>query len=136
MSGKLIAVLSAGVLSCGLFMALHAFAWESIFDKRPKPPWTYVAGILGLAVIAVPFLILWGDWWALRLAIADVVGAGAAVIFGYKVRGQGPIVFGENPGRQEEINILRERVAELERKLMVFERGRRWLEEKSNHPKA
>jgi len=116
-------------------MALHTFPWVRIFGKRPRPPWTYVAGILGLAVIVAPILALWRDWWALGLAASVVVGAGGAVIFGYRVRRQGPIEFKER-GQEEIINLLRERIAELERKLMVFERGRRCPERKSNRPKA
>jgi hypothetical protein len=124
MSEKLIIILSAGVLSCILFMILHAFPWQRFLGKRLKPPWTYVAGVLGMAVPFTVVITLWGDLWPLWLAASVVVGAGAAVIFGYKVRGQGPILFEENPGRQEEVNILRKRVAELERKLMTAERGR------------
>lgn len=133
---KLIDVVVAGVFSCVLFMALHAFPYRRIFGKRPRPPWTYVTGVLGLAVPFTAGVALWGSWWTWGLAVSVVVGAGAAVIFGYKVRGQGPILFKENPGQEETISILRERVAELERKLMVLERGGQWRGKKNNRPKA
>ena len=134
---KLIVVLLAGVVSCVLFMVLHAFPWRRILGEHLKPPWTYVTGVLGLGIPFTIGVALWGSCWEWALAVSVVVGAGAAVIFGYKVRGQGPIVFRENPGQEEIIKILREQVAELERKLMVAERGRRCPKEETRHrPKA
>lgn len=118
---KLIVILLAGISSCILFMILHAFPWGRIFGKHPKPPWTYVAGILGLGIVFTAAMAYWRDWWALGTAVSTVVGAGGAVIFGYKVRGQGPILM-EDTGQQEEIIcILRDQVAELERKLIALE---------------
>jgi hypothetical protein len=132
---KWIDIIAAGAFSCALFMVLHAFPWQRFLGQRLKPPWTYVAGILGLAPSFTVVIALWGDPWPLWLAASVVIGAGGAVIFGYKVRGQGPILFEENTGRQEEINMLRERVAELERKLMAAERRGQWRGERSR-PKA
>lgn len=130
---KLIVVLLGGMSSCALFMVLHAFPWRRVFGKRPKPPWTYVAGVLGLGVVFTAAMLYWRDWWAWWVAVSTVAGAGAAVIFGYRVRGQGPMLT-EDAGRQEEIiGVLRDQVAELERKLMALE-GRKRCPEEADRP--
>jgi hypothetical protein len=119
---KLITVILAGAGSCILFMVLHATDWQRIFGRHPRPPWTYVAGVLGLTIPYAAVMALWGDWWAICAAAATVVGGGGAVLFGYKVRGQGPVILG---GQDSEaiIRMLRERNRELEEKLMALEEG-------------
>lgn len=124
---KAIEVLLAGVLSCALFMVLHAVSWQRFFGQRPQPPWSYVAGIIGLAVPFTLLMARWGDWWALAGVASVVVGGGASVIYGYHVRGianrEGPPEALLKADEYEAIiAALRSQNAELETKLIRAKR--------------
>jgi len=115
-------------------MVLHAASWRRFFGQRPQPPWSYVAGILGLAIPFTLLMARWGDWWALAGVISVVVGGGASVIYGYYVRGianrEGPPQdFAPNEYEEAITRVHRSQITTLERKLMCLERENAKLRE-------
>jgi len=54
--------------------------------ERPKPPLSYVAGLILLGIPFAGLMALWRDWWPLAAAAAIVGAGGSAVLFGHKVR--------------------------------------------------
>ena len=105
-------------------MVLHTLSWEKLFGERPEAPRTYVIGVLGMGTPFTVVVALWGGWWYWFLVAAIAAGAGLPVMYGYKVRKQGPIAIrGQYEGYEAIIRTLRAEVAEREAKLMALERG-------------
>ena len=121
MEFKLIAILGALCMSAVLMSFAHAYDWKKVFGRNLTPPWSYVAGVLFLAVPYTALMILWHDWWALGAATAVVAGGGFSVIFGYNIRGKTEkpdyqILLSEHLADEREISLgLRRKLMERER---------------------
>jgi len=70
-----------------LFACLHVMPWRKVFRREVKPPFTYIAGVLGMGICFVWLVgFRWHDWWAVWAGCAVACGAGAPVFTGYDIR--------------------------------------------------
>jgi hypothetical protein len=117
---KLVTTLAAAIVSSVLLAWAHGFDWEKVFGRKLWPPWSYVAGMLFLAVPFAALMAVWRDWWALGAWGAIAVAGGLPVLFGYNIRDEvqrkgRDILLSELLDDERQINqVIRRRVTDLE----------------------
>jgi len=83
---KLVGLAAAAIATSVLLALAHTCDWERIFGRKVGPPWSYVAGVLCLALPFSILMVFWGDWWPLAAAVTGVMGGGLPVLYGYRIR--------------------------------------------------